>query len=93
MMGIKRTIPLVSVACVALLGCNKAEKPADDGLVPAAISGPGELGHTPFSGRAHANADAGATAANREGKVAETMNAGGHTSGMARAQKEATISW
>jgi hypothetical protein len=77
-----RTLLLVSVASLALVGCKKAEKKSDDGLQPATISQPATMpaGH---GGQAPATTAAkpteGKSAASGEGKVAETMNAGGYT--------------
>ncbi|MCP4446303.1 MAG: hypothetical protein GY811_13305 [Myxococcales bacterium] len=76
-----RTLLLVSVASLALLGCKKSEKKADDGLEPATISRPeaeapaGHGGRPPTSAKPTAGKAAGAGS----GTVAETMNAGGYT--------------
>ncbi len=80
-----RTLLLLSAASLTLLGCKKDEKQSD-GLQPAKISQPGNAnagGQAPPHNAPHgAPSQAGQPATKGEvaqGKVAETMNAGGYT--------------
>ena len=81
-----RTLLLLSAASLALLGCKKDEKQSD-GLQPAKISQPANAnagGQAPPHGTPHgAPSQAGQSATSKgeaaQGKVAETMNAGGYT--------------
>ncbi len=75
-----RTLLLLSAASLALLGCKKDEKQSD-GLQPAKISQPANAtgAQAPPHGAAHGAESDGKKGGVAEGKVAETMNAGGYT--------------
>ena len=78
-----RTLLLVSLASLSVLGCDKAEKKSDDGLQPATISQPAASAPAGHGGQAPATSAGkpadGQASVQGAGTIAETMNAGGYT--------------